>query len=355
MAGELGQATDPAGLIPGDPAEASRTAATLAAYGDVLRLAGAGLARIDTSEGWRGAAADAFHRVYRGQPGQWVRAGDAFHDAAAALAAYVTVLVWAHGQAAVAIRTWQSGPAHHQAAVETLEDARSWLDSAGNTAAGLVGRARDLAPPAPGFWSQAGSFVAGAGRDAEVVGAGVIDGLLSLGNAVLHHPGAVAAVAAGALLAEISAGGDAGGLALDATGVGAVAGVPLNVVSTAGVIAGLGISAAGLGTILTGAAGPQSVSMMSAQIDSRLGAGEVPRSYASSPGKIARQTGYTEKQVRDAIHEVKEQRGWRNYSDRRTPDVTVDTSTGEVFPKLADGTPAGDSIGNIYDYLPDEP
>ena len=44
-------------------------------------------------------------------------------------------------------------------------------------------------------------------------------------------------------LAGISAGGEGPGVALDATGVGAVAGVPLNVVSAAGIAAGVGIAA----------------------------------------------------------------------------------------------------------------
>jgi len=52
---------------------------------------------------------------------------------------------------------------------------------------------------------------------------------------------------------------------------------------------------------------------------------------------------------------VKNQPGWRDYGGVRNPDVAVDTSTGEVYPKQPGGGISEDSIGNIYDYLPDEP
>src|SRR5438045_3056669 len=116
MSAWLGQTGDPIALIPGDPGAVGQAARALASYGDVLDLAGAGLERIDTTSGWSGQAADAFRRVYHGQPGQWVRAGDAFHEAASALAAYIPALSWAQGQAAEAICLWNSGPANHQAA-----------------------------------------------------------------------------------------------------------------------------------------------------------------------------------------------------------------------------------------------
>jgi hypothetical protein len=35
--------------------------------------------------------------------------------------------------------------------------------------------------------------------------------------------------------------------------------------------------------------------------------------------------------------------------------MVVDTNTGEVYPKMPGGGVSNDSIGNIYDYLPDEP
>lgn len=194
MTVELGQTADPVALNPGDPGALEASARVLSAYGDVLTLAGDGLARIDTTDGWRGQAADAFRRVYHGQPHQWVQAGGAFHEAAQALSSYASMLAWAQGQAHEAIQVWHTGKAGQTAAASILASARGQLASAGNTAAGSVGRARDLAPPAPGFWSQVGSFFAGVGRGAEAVGAGVADGVLSVGNALISHPGADAAM-----------------------------------------------------------------------------------------------------------------------------------------------------------------
>lgn len=66
-------------------------------------------------------------------------------------------------------------------------------------------------------------------------------------------------------------------------------------------------------------------------------------------GKIATALGVTEKQVRDAIHKVK--RNLRTGGKTRNPDVEVDLNTGEVYPKVPGGG-RGDSIGNIWEFLP---
>jgi hypothetical protein len=78
----------------------------------------------------------------------------------------------------------------------------------------------------------------------------VINGAASLGNAAVHHPGDVALAAARAGLMIVGAGGDAGGLVLDATGIGAVVGVPVNVVSTAAVVSGGTMAVGGLGDLM---------------------------------------------------------------------------------------------------------
>jgi hypothetical protein len=66
-------------------------------------------------------------------------------------------------------------------------------------------------------------------------------------------------------------------------------------------------------------------------------------------GTIAERTGATSRQVRDAIHAVK--RNLPRGGPIRNPDVVVDLRSGEVFPVLPTGL--GDSIGNIFDHLPD--
>jgi|GEM_PF-3597530 len=74
----------------------------------------------------------------------------------------------------------------------------------------------------------------------------------------------------------------------------------------------------------------------------------------SRPSAIARALGYSTKQIRSAIEDVKQQPGWRGGASRN-PNVFVDDTTGEVYPRLPNGTAAQDSIGNLYDYLPEEP
>jgi hypothetical protein len=79
---------------------------------------------------------------------------------------------------------------------------------------------------------------------------------------MLHHPGDVAAAAGGILLTAVSAGGEGLGVALDATGVGAVAGVPLNAVSAAGMVAGAGLTGAAATDLTMHAVSDDAVSPM---------------------------------------------------------------------------------------------
>ena len=291
MAGplELGQTTDPVALVPGSVAELADLVWKLRAYGDSLIEAGEGLRRISTGDGWSGEAADRFHDTYRAQPKKWLEGGDSFHEAADALDRYASTLSWAQDQAVEAIRQYAKGeqqtttatnehnarvddynrvarsggtatpvPAFHDpgdatrtAARELLQRARDQLRDAGDSAERTVSTARDRAPEEPGFWDKVGSALGDAGEwvlhGVEDIGIGVVNGLASYGNAVIHNPGDTAMMLGGLLLMGISGVGEGGGLALDATGVGAIAGVPLNIVSAAGLAAGA--TAAGAGAL----------------------------------------------------------------------------------------------------------
>jgi len=268
MAAQLGQTNDPAALIPGDPESLYTTFGALIEYASLLEEAGNGLKSIDTSGGWSGPAADDFRHAYHGQPVKWLQGGDAFHAAATALNNYGAMLGWAQQAAADAISTWNSGKQNHAAATEMLASARSQLAGAASTAARQITSAAKLAPPKPGFWSEVGSDLDGAWHDVEHVAetavANYVNTQASIANAALHDPGGLVATAAGLALAGISAGGDAAGVLFDATGAGALVGVPLNVVSTAGVATGLTIAGAGVGSVLAAAAGPDQVTLMQA-------------------------------------------------------------------------------------------
>ncbi|MCX4962403.1 polymorphic toxin-type HINT domain-containing protein [Streptomyces virginiae] len=71
----------------------------------------------------------------------------------------------------------------------------------------------------------------------------------------------------------------------------------------------------------------------------------------SRPAAIAKETGLSVKQVKDAIHKVKAQGAWRGIGGNKNPDMLIDPKTGEVYPQMPDGSP-GDSIGNIFDHIP---
>ena len=152
---ELGETTDPAALVPGDPAGVRAVQATMSRLGSALVGAGDGLRRIDTGE-WQGDAADSFRRVFEPVPPLWTGTGEAFLEAADALAEYADVLEGARDDAATAVQEWAAEPV---AAADRLRAARSEVLAAGDRAATLVGRARDLAPPAPSVAQQLGGFL----------------------------------------------------------------------------------------------------------------------------------------------------------------------------------------------------
>jgi len=262
MVMRLGETDDPLALIPGDPGSIARVAGQMYGYSTVLAEAGNGLKRIDTTDGWTGAAGDAFRKRFHGEPERWLTAAACFRDAAGALDRYVPTLVWAQQQASVAIQLWSQG--HKNAANSTLENAVGQLTAAAAAATAVVGQARDQAPQKPGFWSKVAGFFEGLGHDAEKVGAAAVDDLASAGNAVFSNPLADLGMVGGALLAGVSAVGDGAGLVLDATGVGAIVGVPVNVISTAGVVAGTGLMMASAGDLASHAAGDDHIDPVNA-------------------------------------------------------------------------------------------
>jgi uncharacterized protein YukE len=171
---ELGETTDPAALLPGDPAGVRAVQATMSRLGAALIGAGDGLRRIDAGE-WQGDAADSFRRVFEPVPPQWIGTGEAFLQAADALAEYADVLEGARADAAVAVHEWETargvsaqprpvdvpdpGEAGRVAALDRLRAARTEVLAAGDRAAALVRHARDLAPPAPSVAQQLGGFL----------------------------------------------------------------------------------------------------------------------------------------------------------------------------------------------------
>jgi hypothetical protein len=251
---ELGQTQDPRALVPGDPDAIAGNAAVLRARAKAAGEAGDGLRSIDTGA-WSGGAAERFHEKFSYEPGRWFTAADAMQAAAGALDDYVVTLRWAQSQASEALRLWNEGDAatDRGRAQSILVTARSQVQSAGRIAARTLRDKASLAPEKSGWLDDIGDFV-------HDTGGHLVNGLASLGNAMLNHPGSTAAAAAGIGLAALSSGGEGLGFALDATGVGAIAGVPLNIVSAAGVAAGVGMTTAAMSDLGAHAAGDDHVS-----------------------------------------------------------------------------------------------
>lgn len=277
MSAELGETTDPVALVPGSESGIVDLVWALRQYGDSLVEAGDGLKRIDTDAGWRGEAADAFREAYSSQPSRWLTAGDSFHVAANSLDGYANTLGWAQRQAESAISLYSQGDqqtaeaerfyaehggtgpftdpgeATRNSARELLTSARNQLNSAGSDAAGAIEAAFKDAPEEPGFWDKVGDGLADVGKTvlhgAQDVGVAVINGLASYGNAMINNPADTAMMVGGLALMVVSGTAEGGGLALDATGVGAVVGVPINIVAAAGLATGAAAVAAGASSL----------------------------------------------------------------------------------------------------------
>jgi hypothetical protein len=268
---ELGDTNDPAALVPGRAEAIEENARVLNTRGNLAGQAADGLKAIDTGA-WEGPAARAFHDKFSYEPNKWFDAADALHRCGSLLTDYARTLRWAQTQASEAIAQWNNaqaatqqaktrhdaasaeaqannqtpppftdpGAAGRQAARDTLNRARAQLTEAGDAIAGMLDTEADVAPQKSSWLDDAGNFLADLGTHAA-------NSLASFGNAMLNHPVDTAAAVGGMALTAISSAGEGAGIALDATGVGAIAGVPLNVVSAAGIAVG--------GTMTVGAVG----------------------------------------------------------------------------------------------------
>ncbi|MFJ2605657.1 putative T7SS-secreted protein [Streptomyces sp. NPDC087425] len=95
------------------------------------------------------------------------------------------------------------------------------------------------------------------------VGETVVSDLASLGNAMVHDIPSTLSALGGIALVVGGLGEEAGGVLLDATGIGAALGVPINVAAAAQIAVGVSMAGAGLASIARDAAGPNRVDMSS--------------------------------------------------------------------------------------------
>lgn len=163
----------------------------------------------------------------------------------------------------------------------------TWFDAAATELTGPPSRpARGGATSVPGQAGHHSGFWSGVLHGAEHLGVDLVNATASLGNGIIHDPGGVFAILGGIGLAGISTGGEAVGIGLDATGVGAVAGVPLNALSAAGIASGTALAGAGAAAIMRDAAGPDRVTLMQSQSDGELPQTAHGAERASDPSRL---------------------------------------------------------------------
>ncbi|MGH3758335.1 putative T7SS-secreted protein [Actinophytocola sp.] len=126
----LGETTDPAALVPGDPDLVDADAAALTLYQEVFGTVADDLAAVRVP-GWSGVAADAFRAALGGEVPHWTHATDAMGAAAGALTDYAGELRAAQLIAAQAIQVWAQGEWATAAAVAAYRGAVAQANAAG--------------------------------------------------------------------------------------------------------------------------------------------------------------------------------------------------------------------------------
>jgi hypothetical protein len=212
------------------------------------------------TDGWTGSAADAFRDRYASEPARWFHAADAMTVAADALDRHAETTAWAdarldHADQLLALAaTSPDGDRLRSEAADIAADALDQLDRSGDEAARAVDEATTWAPQSPTWADHVGDWWSRSWHAGANTGIDAANGLLSIGYAAGQHPEDALALVGGLAMIQIGAGGEVFGVALDATGVGAVAGVPINVASAALIGAGAVLVAGGSQSLLRHAA-----------------------------------------------------------------------------------------------------
>ncbi|MEU9763250.1 putative T7SS-secreted protein [Streptomyces sp. NPDC047987] len=143
---QLGQSEEADELIHGKPEKIAATVKNLRDFQRAFDLVGSGMKRLDSGH-WKGEAADAFRRKFETLPTDWLRAADAFEDAAGALETYAQTVTSAQGKAREAIALYREGKQDYETAAAAFREKAEAYNAARNT---------DHPLPHPGEFSDPG-------------------------------------------------------------------------------------------------------------------------------------------------------------------------------------------------------
>ncbi len=148
--------------------------------------------------------------------------------------------------------TWVSSRSHGARAVRGHEGLLGGLGLVGEQVRIASVPPADREPPTPDSWGETTLAALGdaAAWTYNHTAVPVVNTAADVVQAAAEHPGDLAEVALGVGMILLGGGGQVGGIALDATGVGAVAGVPLHVAAAGLMTAGAGAAAHGATSLL---------------------------------------------------------------------------------------------------------
>ncbi|MFJ6852122.1 putative T7SS-secreted protein [Streptomyces sp. NPDC091271] len=144
---QLGQTEEADELIHGRPEKISAAVKNLRDFQKAFDLVGGGMKKLDSGH-WKGEAADAFRVKFQTLPTDWLRAADAFEDAAKALETFANTVTSAQGKAGEAIALYKEGKQDYETAAAAFREKAEAYNAVRNT---------DHPLPHPGKFSDPGA------------------------------------------------------------------------------------------------------------------------------------------------------------------------------------------------------
>ncbi|MFJ1548271.1 WXG100 family type VII secretion target, partial [Streptomyces sp. NPDC088246] len=129
---QLGQSEEANELIHGRPEKISAAVKNLRDFQRAFDLVGGGMKKLDSGH-WKGEAADAFRAKFETLPTDWLRAADAFEDAATALETYAGTVTSAQGKAGEAIALYKESKQDYESAAAAFQEKAAAYNAVRNT------------------------------------------------------------------------------------------------------------------------------------------------------------------------------------------------------------------------------